>query len=216
MINRSPLRTQVLEIIRNWILNGDLRAGSRIEEPALAARIGVSRTPLREALLHLERDGLIRSEQGKGFRVAPLSVEMIREIYPIIGALERLALRLAEPPTREVCAELWNINTELASSQLDAGRQFELDRTWHKLLLQRCPNERLLEMNNDLTVLIRRFDCGDTRGVADVAESCRHHADILSTIEAGDLAGASNKLEAHWVACIEPVETWLRAHIADR
>lgn len=110
MIERSSLRTQVGDVVRKWITEGKLRPGIRIQEPKMAAQLGVSRTPLREALFQLERDGLVRSDPGKGFRVVPISVAMIREAYPILGALERLALHSSGPVVKRACGELRRIN----------------------------------------------------------------------------------------------------------
>lgn len=212
LIQRLPLRSQVRAVIRTWIVDGILRSGARIQEPGLAARLGVSRTPIREALLSLERDGFVRSEQGRGFTVVPLSVELIQHIYPLLGSLERLALRLIGPDAADACPQLRRINDQIGSSGKDTMRQFTLDRQWHELLLERCPDRRLLEMIKDHTALIRRFDGAVTRGVADLSMSCRQHADVLGAIEAGDIHAASDFLEEHWNACIEPVAKWLGDH----
>ena len=215
MIHREPLRVQIRNVIRNWIVEGRLSPTDRLTEPALADRLGVSRTPLREALLDLERDGFVLAEPGKGFRVMPLSIEMIHEAYPILGALERLALRTCGSMAAEGCLELRRINDKIAASKSHPDRQFKLDRQWHELLLQSCSNKRLLKMINDLTEMIRRFDRALVRGVADLSSSCRQHAEILHALEAGDIPVAADLLEQHWVGCIEPVERWLREHLAD-
>ena len=213
MIHREPLRVQIRDVIRNWIVEGRLSPTDRLTEPALAERLGVSRTPLREALLDLERDGFVLAEPGKGFRVIPLSIEMIHETYPILGALERLALRTCGSGAAQGCLELRRINNKIAESKSHPARQFKLDRRWHELLLQPCSNRRLLKMIRDLTEIIRRFDRALVRGVADLSSSCRQHAEILDALEAGDVTEAADRLEHHWVGCIEPVERWLRKHL---
>ncbi len=213
MIHREPLRVQIRDVIRNWIVEGRLSPTDRLTEPALAERLGVSRTPLREALLDLERDGFVLAEPGKGFRVIPLSIEMIHETYPILGALERLALRTCGSGAAQGCLELRRINDKIGASESHPARQFKLDRRWHELLLQPCSNRRLLKMIRDLTEIIRRFDRALVRGVADLSSSCRQHAEILDALEAGDVTEAADRLEHHWVGCIEPVERWLRKHL---
>lgn len=213
MIHREPLRVQIRDVIRNWIVEGRLSPTDRLTEPALAERLGVSRTPLREALLDLERDGFVLAEPGKGFRVIPLSIEMIHETYPILGALERLALRTYGSGAAQGCLELRRINDKIAASKSHPARQFKLDRRWHELLLQPCSNRRLLKMIGDLTEIIRRFDRALVRGVADLSSSCRQHAEILDALEGGDVTEAADRLEHHWVGCIEPVERWLRKHL---
>lgn len=214
MINRVPLRVQIRDVIRNWIVDGRLSHSNRLTEPAMAERLGVSRTPLREALLDLERDGFVIAEPGKGFRVLPLSVEMIHESYPILGTLESLALRSCGSAAAQSCTELRRINAKIAASKSHPDRQFKLDRQWHELLLHSCPNKRLIKMIRDLTEIIRRFDCALVRGVADLSTSCRQHTEILDALEAGDTTNAADLLEQHWVGCIEPVERWLQKHLA--
>ena len=206
MIQREPLRVQIRDVVRNWIVDGKLTHTDRLTEPDLADRLGVSRTPLREALLDLERDGFVLAEPGKGFRVVPLSIEMIHETYPIIGTLERLALRTCGSAAAQGCPGLRRINDKIAASQSRPERQFKLDRRWHELLLQSCSNKRLLKMIKDLTEVIRRFDRALVRGVADLSSSCRQHAEILDALEAGDVTDAADRLEQHWVGCIQPVE----------
>ncbi len=212
MFERETLRGRVRDLLREWIIEGELQPGERIAEPDMAGRLGVSRTPVREALLHLEREGFVASEVGKGFRVVSVSIEMIHETYPIIGALERLALHQAGLPATEACRALRRINADLRDADRDTNRQCVLDKDWHVRLLEGCPNRRLLELITSHTQLIRRFDFGSRRGVADLEVSCRQHDEVLDDMEAGELEAAGIHLERHWVSCIEPVEAWLRAN----
>src|SRR5215471_12036634 len=95
------------------IVKGKLQPGARLVEAQLSARMGLSRTPLREALFRLEREGLVRTELRRGFSVSPLSEREARETYSIVAALESLGLRqslLVEPLVprlREANKRLW-------------------------------------------------------------------------------------------------------------
>ena len=100
-------------------MKGDLLPGNRLQDVLLAAELGVSRTPVREALLRLERDGLVESDPNRGFFVAPLSRKEVAEIYPMVWALECLALDSCEPPTPPQIQALRQINAEMAGVKDD-------------------------------------------------------------------------------------------------
>ena len=112
-VARPRLRDDIATELTRLIANGELPAVERLKEVELANKLGVSRTPLREALLVLERDGLVISEVNKGFRVADLSETRVRELFPVIAALEAEALRAGGEATRALGPELLAINGEL-------------------------------------------------------------------------------------------------------
>src|SRR6516165_11700079 len=86
-ITKRPLREDVHAALRIRIVEGQLLPGSRLQDVQLAGELGVSRTPIREALLRLAGEGLVENDPNRGFFVAPLRREEIREIYPIVWAL---------------------------------------------------------------------------------------------------------------------------------
>src|SRR6478736_6582093 len=96
-IERKNLRSQVREELLARMRAGEVQPGEGINEVQLAGELGVSRTPLREALIALESEGQIESENGKGFRFVPLSKREFQELAPIMAALEGLALELTPP-----------------------------------------------------------------------------------------------------------------------
>src|SRR3954467_9053025 len=100
MSERPHLRSSLREGIRDMIVRQELLPGRSIGEVALSRKLGVSRTPVREALLALEQDGLVRSRHGRGFTVVPLTRQEAADTYPIIWSLERLAIETdgAPPP----------------------------------------------------------------------------------------------------------------------
>src|ERR1043165_6494164 len=106
---RSRLRDEIAERLATLIAAGELGT-ERLKEVELAGQLGVSRTPLREALLMLEREGLVVSEVNKGFRVAALSEARVRELYPILGALEGLCVREAGERLRARAREPGAVN----------------------------------------------------------------------------------------------------------
>ncbi|HEX6911974.1 MAG TPA: GntR family transcriptional regulator, partial [Longimicrobium sp.] len=152
-----PLRDQVHHAIVDRILRDELKPGARISDTALARELGVSRTPIREALLRLEREGFLEADVGRGFFVKPLSVREVREAYPVLWTLEVLALRSAAPLAPQRRAELDRINAELETEQ-DPERRIDLDGEWHRRLLETCGNEYLMGMIATLKSVIRRYE----------------------------------------------------------
>lgn len=94
-INRAALHTQVADALRDQIVRGELEAGARLNEIDLCDAMGISRTPLREAIKILEVESLIEIKPHKGASVAEIRIETIEEIFQILAPLERLALELA-------------------------------------------------------------------------------------------------------------------------
>lgn len=94
-ITRAALHTQVADALRDQIVRGELEAGARLNELELCETMGISRTPLREAIKILEVESLIEIKPHKGASVAKISVETIKEIFQMLAPLERLALELA-------------------------------------------------------------------------------------------------------------------------
>ncbi len=111
----------------------------------MSAELGVSRTPVREALLQLEREGIVRSVPAKGFVVAPLSVEEVDDIFPMVSACTGWQLGERVRPTAAQVQLLRAVNMNIRMGADPAG-VFVQDLNWHKLLLARCPNKRLLDL----------------------------------------------------------------------
>jgi len=209
VISRTPLREEIAGILRDWIVKGRLSPDRPLREPTLAADLGVSRTPLREALLSLEREGFLRFEMGRGFHVLPLAEETVREVYPMLGALESLALRFAPVPSPEVIDKLRGLNHRIRRQDESKAKRFGHDQRLHELLIDGCGNARLLGSIAELKRLTRRFDGAADRGVADIETSCREHEAIIDALARGDLAEAGRLLESHWQRGIDTVVNWL-------
>ena len=110
----APLRKQIVERLREAIIEGHLKAGERLRERELCEMLGVSRTSVREALVELESEGLIHNVPNKGPVVTPISLAVAEDIYQLRGVLEGLAARLfARHATEEQLAELESATAEL-------------------------------------------------------------------------------------------------------
>ncbi len=128
-IERKNLRSQVREELLTRMRAGAVQPGEGINEVQLAAELGVSRTPLREALIALESEGQITSENGKGFRFMPLSASEFEDLAPVLAALESLALELSP------VEELQRIGVRLAA----LAAEFDQELVEHAFIVTKDP-----------------------------------------------------------------------------
>ena len=184
---------QVLNHIRNQILSGQLAAGARIDQHAIATELGVSIIPIRESLRQLEAEGLIEKRPYRGAFVAELSLTELLDIYAIREELEMLAARLAvarmTPETIERLEALI-IEMETATAVGDRATLFDLNGAFHFAIYTASQNAILCQLIEGLwersTVYRRRFIFMPERAAQALAE----HRQILDACRRGDADGA--------------------------
>ena len=157
IIERTPLRDEVYRQLLDRISRGDLPPGARVRDTQMANQLGVSRTPVREALLRLAREGVLDADMGRGFSVRALDATEMREIGAVLSNLEGLALELSGDIPAGRLIELGEIDRELNGIRGDPDRCIDLDEQWHRTLLEACPNQRLLSMISTLWQVPRRY-----------------------------------------------------------
>jgi DNA-binding GntR family transcriptional regulator len=198
-ISKRPLRDDAYALLRDRIVGGAAPPGSRLQDSLLAAELGVSRTPIREALLRLEKEGLAESDPHRGFFVAPLTREKAAQVYPVVWALECLALETSPLLTPRQAEELRRTNEELAAASDDPARCHELDTRWHQTLVGACGNPLLLDLLAGLRHQVRRYECAVyMRDPALVRRSVADHGEILDAALAKKTAQARRLLERNW------------------
>jgi len=198
-----------MDVLRGLISSGDIKGGARLEEVELSKRMGVSRTPVREALIALETEGWVKAVPNKGVRVVAADQQMVAELYPILAALEAEAVRSSDRRLVDAAGSLREINRKLAG-ETRRPRQHALDAAFHRALVEHCANTRLIRMIEAQWRLAGRFDGAGARGTANQKGSCAEHEAIIDAIERDDLQGAAELLRAHWHGGIEVVGQWLR------
>jgi DNA-binding GntR family transcriptional regulator len=209
MIVRTPLRNEVYRAILERVYRGDLLPGTRIRDTVLATQLGVSRTPVREALLRLAREGVVAADMGRGFTVGRLDPVEMRETGAILSALECLALEASGEIPAERLARLSQIDGELARTRGDVDRCIDLDEEWHRALLQDCPNGRLRDIIATLWQVPRRYMRAYLRDAGRVSLSTQHHARIIEALRRNDRATASERFKHHWQRGIEELGAWI-------
>jgi DNA-binding GntR family transcriptional regulator len=160
MADRNPLQEQTYHRLKMEIIHGVIEPGQRLSEPELAAMFQVSRSPIREAVMRLERDGfLIRGPSGR-LSVAPLDVEEMRHLYVLRASLEGLATRLATPRLRtldlEEMAEALAANWRAVEDR-DGDQGALAGQAFHEVILRECGNGPLREVLFELSSRINRF-----------------------------------------------------------
>lgn len=155
-----PLRDVVLKTIRQAILTGDLKPGERLMEIHLAEKLGVSRTPIREAIRQLELEGLVVMIPRKGATVAHLSSKTTSEVLEVRLALDELAVKLAcERITDSEIDELKSANVAFEEA-VEAGDTKEItacDIAFHDIILNASKNARLTQIVNNLAEQLYRY-----------------------------------------------------------
>jgi DNA-binding GntR family transcriptional regulator len=208
-IQRHSLRDQVRDELAGWLADGRLKPGQRLEEERLARAMGVSRTPLREALASLARDGLVETVPNRGFHVPALSAELVRDLYPIIGSLEALAVRLSGSALRELAAPLEELNSRLAAAHLSPRQRSEVDRRWHNTLVSRNPNRELSSLIERTRRRLLPYDGAWERSMPDVEASRAEHSAIAAMFVEGRAEEAAEAILKHWVRGIRTVTAWV-------
>lgn len=193
----SRLRQSLRSTLLQMIVAGELEAGKPVNESQLAGQLQVSRTPLREALLQLEQEGFIRSDERRGFSVEHLSVREVREIYPMIWALEGLALRSSAICAHLLAPELARINSEFAKAR-NLQQALDLDTQWHEQLISLSQNRRLLETISVLRLGIRRYEMVYMADNRLLPESVSQHNRIINALKEHDIRAAIKGLEENW------------------
>jgi DNA-binding GntR family transcriptional regulator len=208
-ITRSPLRDEIYRQVLDRISTGTLAPGTRVKDTHLAGELGVSRTPVREALLRLAREGVLAADMGRGFRVQPLDRVEMEETGAILAALEGLALTLSGDISMEQLAQLSELDRELSALRGDPNRCIDLDQQWHRTLIEGCPNARLLSMITSLWQVPRRYMRAFLRDAGRVSLSTQHHSRIIEALRRNDRETALRRFSHHWQRGIEELSAWI-------
>jgi DNA-binding GntR family transcriptional regulator len=198
--NYQPLREVIFETLRNAIVNGDLRPGERLMEVYLAEQMGVSRTPVREAIRKLEADGLVLMEPRRGTRVAEISVKDIVDVLEVRSMLDRLATGLAATRIQPAQIKaLEAVHKQYANHVLKENIEgaIKKDIEFHDLIYVASGNPRLIAAAASLREHIYRFRVIYLRDISKAVDVEAEHAGILEALRSGQEKEASAHAEFH-------------------
>jgi len=200
LIRRRSLHDELVERLRELIVEGELEAGGKIPENELCARFGVSRTPLREALKVLATEGLVTLTPNRGASVSLLTLQDLEEVFPVMGALESLAGELAcATITDPELARIRALHEDMVACWREGDRPgyFRLNQAIHQAVLEATRNPTLIAAHRALSGRIRRARYLANMSQARWAEAVREHEAILAALEARDAARLGRMLKRH-------------------
>ena len=201
MIVRERMSVDIHQEILRDIIKGRYAPGQRLRDAELAENLGVSRTPVREALLRLEREGFISAQKHLGFSVKALAEAEIREVYPLVRLLECSALGESTLPGAEGLARLEKVSLAFIKERNDPLRRIELDSTWHATLLEGEANEHLKRILAELKRIMFRYEYAFMENDRLVSTSIEEHEAIAKALAARNRDEAVALLGAHWDRC---------------
>ena len=206
----KPLRDIVFETLRKAILDGDLKPGERVMEVQLAEKLGVSRTPVREAIRKLELEGLLEMIPRKGAYVADISIKDVLNVLEVRASLEGLAASLAaQRITEEEIKSLRKSAEEFEQMNKNNDRDgmVQKDTEFHSVLLNAARNNKLLSIVESLSDYVQRFRVVYFTEYSDAKNIMDDHRAILDAINERDVEKANRVAQEH----IENIGNYLSA-----
>lgn len=195
-----PLRDVVFNTLRRAILTGQLKPGERLMEVHLADRLGVSRTPIREAIRKLELEGLVIMIPRRGAEVARITEKSLRDVLEVRRALDILSVELAcERITREGIQRLFGACRafEQADKGKDASVIAKADVAFHDIIVEAAGNQRLRQIVNNLSEQMYRYRFVYIREESRHDHLVKEHREIYSSIAGRDKERACAAAKLH-------------------
>ena len=196
-----PLRDVVFNTLRDAILTGKLVPGERLMENQLAEKLGVSRTPVREALRMLELENLVELVPRKGAQVLDMSEKDITNILEVRSALEGLATSLAcKKMTKEDLQKLksMEVDFEKAVADNDVDHFVDIDEDFHDLIFAATENDKLISIFRNLRIQLYRYRMAQAKNnETSMSTIVAHHRSIIRAIENHDAEEGASIAQGH-------------------
>jgi DNA-binding GntR family transcriptional regulator len=201
-LERDLLRDRAYTTIRDAIVDGTLRPGERLRDHELTEWLGLSRTPVREALGRLEQDGLVETEPQRFTRVAPLDRRAARDAFPIVAAIHALAAELGVQRLTGADVERMRGANERFAAALkadDVDAALAADDAFHAVLLTASLNTELLPTLERLMPRLRRLERLRFGSLAGRASVHQHEA-IVAAADAQDVQTTAERVRENWLS----------------
>jgi DNA-binding GntR family transcriptional regulator len=214
-LSRTLAREEVYSRLRGWIIEGTLGPGELLRDQDIAATVGVSRTPVREALRRLEDEGLVETALNRWTRVAPIDVGKAAEIYAVIEALELYALETAiKSLTAQDMTRMRAANQAMrrAAELRDPATAVIADESFHEVWIERANNGELSALLGQFKIKLRRVELAYFDAAARALPSFREHTAIIRALSSRSLPAARQAVRRNWRGSAER----LRALVHDK
>ncbi|GAB3391133.1 GntR family transcriptional regulator [Amycolatopsis echigonensis] len=199
-VSRPLLRDEAYERIRHAIIDGSLPPGTPLRDADLAEQLGLSRAPVRQALLRLAEDRLVVSKPQSYTRVAEFVADDVRDAVRLVRALHELAVREALPRlgTQQI-AEMREANDRFRAAVAagDVGRAIEADDELHDIPVRACGNRAVAATLDRYTPLLRRLEYARFSSLP-AHRSVTRHEELIAALEGGDEAAAARLTSTIW------------------
>jgi DNA-binding GntR family transcriptional regulator len=211
LVTKSLLREDAYRAIRDAIVDGTFAPGERLNDADLVAWLGVSRTPVREALARLEQAGLVRTKPGRHTIVSPLDVRAVHDAQSVTAAMHELAVRQAVPnlsATELDAMRAANARFTDALRSNDASAAIAADDEFHGVPVAASANQAIGAVLEQFTPVLRRVErlrFSSLCGRASVVQ----HARIIDLCAAGDTEGAATATRENWLTLAPLLDTQL-------
>ncbi len=214
----QPLGDVVFQTLRRAIITGELGPGERLMETKLADKLGVSRTPIREAIKKLEQEGLVIMIPRKGAQVAQFTEKDIKDVLEVRAALEALAARLAcqRMDDRDFLKlQLAIAEYNYAAKQNDLEMMIEKDVEFHDIICNATENDKLISMFNSLKEQVNRYRIAYLKNEEEDNTVEEEHNSILEALKNKDEALASKLASQHINTQCEAITDFVKTHHVD-
>ncbi|KAB0679004.1 GntR family transcriptional regulator [Aureimonas leprariae] len=199
-ISRRSLHDMIVDRLRDMIIEGELPAGSRLHEVQLGERLGISRTPLREAIKYLASEGLVELVPSRGASVKRFSPKDVADMLAVIARLEELAGELAcRNAADEGIARVRRMHDEMIRCYGDGNRldYYKLNQAIHTAIVELADNETLAAMQARLQMRLKRIRFIGHEGPENWAAAVAEHEQMIVALEARDGAKLASVLGRH-------------------
>lgn len=200
-IKRTFVRHEAYLKLRNWILEGTLAPGAKLKDKELAEDLGVSRTPIREALLRLEDEGLVQTKPNCSTCVSSIDFHSAFHLYSIVWTLERLALTQAMGSIEEEhIQKMTEVNERFLESMKKQDRLSALnaDHEFHSVYVELSGNPELEKILSEIKNKLKRLDLYYFDKIRSASLSYEEHKKIIEALQERDLSKAIDAVEHNW------------------
>jgi DNA-binding GntR family transcriptional regulator len=201
-VDRHLLRDTAYDRLREAIVDGTLAAGEVLHDEELCAWLGLSRTPVRDALRRLCDEGLVEMAAQRYTRVAALTVRDVHDVVPLLAAVHGLATELAVPrlgPAGIEALRRANLSFAEALRDGDGPAAYRADEDLHDVFVGACGNPEISHVLERLTPRLHRVQCMCCGGQLPGGRSVAQHEALITRAETGDAPGAASAARANWM-----------------
>ncbi|WP_427892218.1 GntR family transcriptional regulator [Kribbella sp. GL6] len=214
--DKLPIRVNAQDIayerLKDWIVNGPLEPGENVRDTDVAEMLGVSRTPVREALIRLSQEGLVEIARGRSTRVADLQFDRAVHLYDLGGVLDAHAAEIAATTLGEPELASLRAMVDEMDGQQDVARAQELDEQFHDVYYLAAGNPVLIGYLEQLKLELRRIERAAFRDEQIRKEAYEEHLLILAALESHNPTAAREAALTNWRNSWSRIKAWIEPH----